>query len=227
MNLNVHDAARLLSVSEKTIYRWVRQGRLPAYRLQDQYRFNRAELLEWATSNRIDVSPELFLEPESGDLPLPLLAESLAEGGIYYRIEGETRDEVIRAAVQNLRLPEGSDRDLLFQLFRAREELCSTGIGEGIAIPHVRNPLVLHAGKTSISLFFLESPVNFKAPDGQAVRILFTILSPTTRGHLHMLSRLTYALRDSRLQETLKRVGSREEIMKEFRRMDEYSKLFT
>ena len=44
MNLSVRDAASLLKVSEKTIYRWIHQQVVPAYRVQEQYRFNRAEL---------------------------------------------------------------------------------------------------------------------------------------------------------------------------------------
>ena len=50
MTLTVKDIARLLSVSEKTVYRWISQGQLPAYQVHEQYRFNRAEILEWATS---------------------------------------------------------------------------------------------------------------------------------------------------------------------------------
>jgi len=52
MQLTVRDAAKLLAVSEKTIYRWINQGSLPAYRVNEQYRFNRAELLEWATARK-------------------------------------------------------------------------------------------------------------------------------------------------------------------------------
>ena len=53
MQINVKEAARLLAVSEKTIYRWIRQGEIPAYRINDLYRFSRAELLEWATAKRL------------------------------------------------------------------------------------------------------------------------------------------------------------------------------
>jgi PTS system nitrogen regulatory IIA component len=59
MDLSVRDSAQLLKVSEKTIYRWVKQGKLPAYRINEQYRFNRAELLEWATSQRLNVGRHL------------------------------------------------------------------------------------------------------------------------------------------------------------------------
>jgi PTS system nitrogen regulatory IIA component len=71
MDLNVKDAARVLAVSEKTIYRWVSRGILPAYKVHEQYRFQRAELLDWAASRRINVSPEIFSEPESDAAPGP------------------------------------------------------------------------------------------------------------------------------------------------------------
>jgi PTS system nitrogen regulatory IIA component len=41
MQLGVRDAATLLNVSEKSIYRWIKQGVIPAYQINDQYRFNR------------------------------------------------------------------------------------------------------------------------------------------------------------------------------------------
>ena len=61
MQLTVRDASRLLNALEHTVYDWIKHGRLPAHRLQNQFRFNRAELLEWATSRKLRVSPELFL----------------------------------------------------------------------------------------------------------------------------------------------------------------------
>ena len=73
MNLSVRDTAGLLKVSEKTIYRWIKQQTIPAYRVQDQYRFNRAEILEWATSRHLNVSSEIFNEPEAEGQPVPSL----------------------------------------------------------------------------------------------------------------------------------------------------------
>ena len=74
----------------------------------------------------------------------------------------------------------------------AREALGSTGIGDGIAIPRVRNPIVLHLSRPIVTLCFLERPVDFGALDGQPVTTLFTLISPTVRAHLHLLSRLSY-----------------------------------
>jgi mannitol/fructose-specific phosphotransferase system IIA component (Ntr-type) len=90
------------------------------------------------------------------------------------------------------------DREFLYKVLLARESLGSTGIGDGIAIPHVRNPIVLHLSRPIVTLCFLERPVDFGALDGQPVNTLFTLISPTVRAHLHLLSRLAFTLRDPR-----------------------------
>ena len=220
MQLVVKDVARLFKVSEKTVYRWIDQGILPAYRINDQYRFNRAELLEWATSRRMNVSPDIFAEPESSATPLPSLVEALQAGGIFYRIGGTEKESVLRAVVETLRLPEEVDRGFLLRVLLARETLESTGIGDGIAIPHVRNPVVLHVARPLITLCFLEQAVEFGALDGKPVSIVFSLISPTVRAHLRLLSRLSFALQDPRFKAVLQRQGARDEIFAEAHRVE-------
>ena len=220
MQLVVKDVARLFKVSEKTVYRWIDQGILPAYRINDQYRFNRAELLEWATSRRMNVSPDIFAEPESSATPLPSLVEALQAGGIFYRIGGTEKESVLRAVVETLRLPEEVDRGFLLRVLLARETLESTGIGDGIAIPHVRNPVVLHVARPLITLCFLEHAVEFGALDGKPVSIVFSLISPTVRAHLRLLSRLSFALQDPRFKAVLQRQGARDEIFAEAHRIE-------
>lgn len=213
MQLSVKVAANLLNVSEKTIYRWIKQGVIPAYRINEHVRFNRAELLEWATSRRIQISPEIFQEEEPGKVLLPSLSEALKSGGVAYRVGGKDKPSVLRAVVDILNLPEEVDREFLYQVLLARETLGSTGIGDGIAIPHVRNPVVLHVSRPTMTLCFLEHPIDYLAIDGQPVNTLFTLISPTVRAHLHLLSRLSFALQDKDFKAALKRQVSREELM--------------
>lgn len=219
MQLTVKDAARLLQVSERSVYRWLSEGSIPSYRVQDQHRFNRVELLEWATSRRIPVSPEIFEEPE-GDQPVPSLSEALERGGIHYRVSGTDRETVLRSVVSLLHLPEEVDREFLYSVFLARERLGSTGVGDGIAIPHVRSPVVLHVTRPEVCLCFLERPVDFGALDGKPVTVLFALVSPTVRAHLQILSRLAFLLRDERLRSVLLRQGSRDEIVAAFREVE-------
>jgi PTS system nitrogen regulatory IIA component len=220
VQLSVGDVARLLSVSEKTVYRWVQQGKLPAYRLGQQLRFNRAELLEWATAQRVPLSPEAFAEPASAE-PLPSLVAALRAGGIHYRVGGRDKREALRSAVDTLRLPEGVDREVLLAVLMARESLGSTGVGDGIAVPHVRNPIVLHLQQPAVSLCFLENPVEFDAIDGKPVHALFIITTPTVRSHLHLLSRLAYALRDPALLAAIIRHAGRDELLEGFARLEQ------
>ncbi len=212
MNLSVKDAARILSVTEKTIYRWIKQELVPAYRVNGQHRFNQSELLEWATSRRMGIAPEAFAEPEEAAKPLPSLTESLEVGGIIYRLEGASRNEVLEQLVNNLRLSDGVDKGYLLKVLIAREELASTSVGDGIAIPHPRNPVLLHTTQPTVTLAFLENPVDFQSLDGLPTRALFCVISPTLRAHLHLLSMLGYALKNPRFRKVIEQAESRELI---------------
>lgn len=213
MNLSVRDAAKVLNVSEKTIYRWIKQGTLPAYRVNEQYRFNRAELLEWATSRRINVSVEIFAEPQTGATPVGL-RDAIIAGGIHYRVAGGEKSAVLCSAVQLMPLPPEVDREFVLQVMLARESLGSTAVGNGIALPHVRNPVVMHVPRPMVTLCFLEQPIAFGALDGQPVHTLFTMLSPTVRAHLQMLATLSFALHQTEFADVIARHDSRDEILK-------------
>ena len=221
MQLTVKDVAGLLNISEKTIYRWVDERKLPGYRMNGQYRFNRAELLEWSTANRINVSPRIFEEPESQSAPLPELSDALELGGVFYRIAGADKPAVLRNMVEMLRLPDTVDREFLLQVLLAREALESTAVGDGIAIPHVRNPIVLHVPQPTMTLCFLEKPVDFGAVDGQPVHTLFTFISPTVKAHLHLLSRLAFALRNPEFKKLVIQQAGRDEILASAKRISD------
>ncbi len=212
MELSVRDSAKLLNVSEKTVYRWAKLGDLPACRVNDQYRFNRAELLEWATSRGIDVSAEIFAEPSGSVTPVSLV-EAIRAGGVYHGVEGSGKTEALHSAVSLMPLPQEVDREFVFQLLLARESLGSTAIGRGIALPHARNPVVMHVPCPMITLCFLKQPVEFGALDGAAVTTLFTMLSPTVRAHLHTLARLSFALQRPEFAAVVSRRASRDEIL--------------
>lgn len=221
MNLSVKEAARLLSVSEKTIYRWIQKEVIPAYRIQEQYRFNRAELMEWAISRRVGATPESLLSPADPASPRISLCSALEAGGIFYRISGSNRDQVLADVVTHLRLADGIDRDKLLRLLIVRENLCSTGIGNGIALPHLRNPGILPISRATVTLCFLENKVDFHALDGLPVDTLFTIMTPDLPAHLNLYARLNFLLQRPALRRMLAIPGGREEIMTTLRAEEE------
>jgi PTS system nitrogen regulatory IIA component len=220
MQLNVRQVSKLLKVSEKRVYDWIKRGILQADRVNDQYRLHRSDLLERTASREIDIPAEIFADPSSVGVPTPRLVDALRAGGIFYRLRGGNKPAVLRAIVNSLALPSNSDRESIAQLLLAREALGSTAIGEGIAIPHVRRPILLNTSSPAISLCFLEKPVDFGAFDGQPVFAIFLLISPTARMHLHLLSRLSFALHDSQLKAALVNRAAREEILAEFERVE-------
>jgi PTS system nitrogen regulatory IIA component len=213
VQVTVKEAASMLNVSEKSIYRWIKDDVIPHYKINEQYRFNRTELLEWATATHRQVSPRIFHESEADLLPMPSLTDAVASGGVFYRLGGKDQTSVLKSIVDIIKLPEDVDREFLYQVLLAREMLGSTGVGNGIAIPHVRNPVVLHVVKPTVTVCFLETPIDFKAIDGIPVNILFAIISPTVRAHLHLLSRIAFVLHNRELKDALMRQAPRDELM--------------
>ena len=220
MQLTIRDVTKFFDVSEPTVTRWIKRRGMPAQYVGGQYHFNRAELLEWATANQIKVSLQMFDQLEADSQSVPTLTESLEAGGVHYGLRDTDKDQALRALVEVLPLPDGIDRELVLRLFLAREASASTAIGDGIAIPHVRNPIVLHVSRPMVTLAFLERAVEFGALDGQPVHVLFSIISPTNRSHLQLLSRLSFALHDDRLRKAVNHHAPRDKIIEELRRVE-------
>ena len=221
MELRVRDVAALLNVSEQTVYRWVNDGTLRAHRLGDQLRFNRVELQEWAATRGHRVSPKLFASADSDDV-VPSLHEALERGGIYYDVPGDQREKVLAAVARLPGIPTSVDRALLQQLLIAREALASTAIGDGIAIPHPRDPLVVRVQDSIALLCFLQHAVDFGALDGQPVRVLLVLLSPSVRHHLQFLAKLAYVLNDDRMKKLLHAgVPTKQDVLDQVRQIEE------
>lgn len=197
MKLTVQEAAKLLNTSEREIYRRIREGSIPCRRINDHYRFHRDELLEWATKHGVATSVDAFpaSEADSGGA-MPPFAAALRAGGVYHHVEGTDRESALAAIVKRMPLEDEADRELLLDVLLAREALASTGVGDGIAIPHVRAPVVMHTKEPSITLCFLDHAIDFNAIDGQPVHTFFSMVTLTVPSHLYLLSRLAAALQD-------------------------------
>jgi PTS system nitrogen regulatory IIA component len=196
MLLSVREAAALLGATERRVYSWVDEGEIPFERVRDQVRFNRTDLLEWATRRGLPISLEAFdagLAPEDR---APSLAQAIRAGGVHRDVSGGDREAVLRAVIERTPVPASIDRELLLDVLIAREHTDSTAIGDGIAIPHVRQPVVAPGAAPTVVVCHLASPVAFGAADGAPVKCVLLIVSPTIRTHLQMLAHLARALHD-------------------------------
>lgn len=217
MQLTVRDAARLLGVTEQVLERWVRRGELPAQLVDDRYRFNRIELLEWAAQRKMPVSAEILEEPGLVHRGLPPLSASIRAGGIHRGLPAGDERALLRAMVDRLPAPRGFDRDFLFRMLLAREHLGSTALGNGVAIPHPREPIVLRVAEPSAALFMPERPVTF---GGEPVHTFCLLVSPSTRTHLHLLAAVATALRDPALVAALASRADDAAVLAAFERVE-------
>ena len=213
MQLAVKDVSALLDVPAETVYRWVRQGGIPSHRVNDDIRFSRAELLEWAMARNVRISPDLFKGDAPDRAPFPTLAETLKPDDVAYRVAGADPASVLRTVIGLLRLPESVDRAFLYQMLSARENFGFVGIGGGVVVPHARNPVVLDVIEPVASLCFLENAVGLCAIDGAPVRVVFMLVCPTVRMHLHLLSRLCVVVRHAGFKAALARKVSAGELL--------------
>jgi PTS system nitrogen regulatory IIA component len=224
MQLTMRDVGEMFKVSEGTVTRWIRQQGLPAQRVAGQFRFNRFEVLDWAIAHQITVQ-SYPAEHLADAPPYASLADALDAGGVHYEVPGDDQEAALRAVVSRLPLPGDFDRELLLRLLVAREALGSTAVGDGIAIPHARRPIVLHVPRSLVTLCFLKRPIAYQAPDGMPVRVLFSVISPTVTTHMQILARLSRALHDPGFRKTVAGTKSRKVILREARRVEMAEKL--
>ena len=132
-----------------------------------------------------------------------LLTDLLTVDRIKIPLQARSKDEILRELVQVIRDEDGiTDSDEVLRAVREREAVLSTGIGNGVAIPHGKSPLVpslvMAAGCTS-------EPVEFDSLDGQPVQLFFLLVGPETAAgpHIKALSRISRLVRRDDARERL------------------------
>jgi PTS system nitrogen regulatory IIA component len=213
MQLTLREAARYLDVKESTVRRWVAERNLPVHHADERMYLNAVELWEWAVENGVPVSRRLLDHAKRAPDPVPSMEELLTAGGVHHDIDAPDKMGVLRELVSRLPLPPDQNRDTLLSVLEAREAMGSTGIGDGIAIPHVRNPILLRIREPFVTLGLLHHPVDFEALDGKPVHAIFMVVSPTVPVHLRILGELGFLLRDETLRTLMRERAPAEEII--------------
>ncbi len=102
------------------------------------------------------------------------LREFFNEDVIELDLGGATKDEILKELISLLDLPEKSE-GILFKMLKRRENLGSTGLGRGIAIPHCRSLVV---NRLRVAFGRRQEPIDFKAIDDKPVSFFFLIVAP-------------------------------------------------
>ncbi|NOY68259.1 MAG: PTS sugar transporter subunit IIA [Deltaproteobacteria bacterium] len=180
-----------------TLRRWIRQGRMPVKWKGDKCIFSTRMIKSWAADNHLKFTLPGDTKADNDDLLSSSLVTAMETGGVHYGLSGDTVAGVLHEAVARIGDIIGeSAKPALIKSLLEREEMMSTGIGHGVAVPHPRKPLAGIDAPPLIATCFLQTPVDFDAIDHKPVHVMFLLVAPDSRSHLYLLSRTSYCIRD-------------------------------
>lgn len=214
MDLKIKDVAELINVSETTIRRWLASNRIPAYRLNGQYRFNREEIEDWVMRQKLhqeEQSPEEKKEDSAGNMQFSLY-RSIYRGGVLMLPPNLSKEEIIRAGMEHMHERYDLDADVLTELFMERERLMSTGLNHGIAVPHTRD-FLLNTHFDVVLVVYPDQPVDWGALDGEAVHALFFLFASEDKNHLHLLAKVAHLVNGEKTRAFLRTKPTRERLL--------------
>jgi nitrogen PTS system EIIA component len=131
-----------------------------------------------------------------------LLSNLLSLPNVALDIEAHDKHDALERAAQVFPNIQASGASRILECLMAREQLGSTGLGRGVAIPHGR---LRGLKRAAAAIVRLKGPIEFGSPDGQPVRLLVVLLVPehATQQHLEILSELAQMLSEPSMREQL------------------------
>jgi len=223
VDLKIKDVADLLNVSETTIRRWLVEGKIPAYRINHQYRFSRGEIQNWVMSQRLGHTTSLNevhnppFEPEEngqtkGGIKQFSLYRAIHKGGVFHHIPGKTKEETIRNSMAQIAGGLDLDAEVLSELLWDRESLQPTALNNGIGIPHTRD-FLLKGSQDIVTVVFPEKPIEYGALDGKPVHTLFFLFACEDKRHLHLLAKIALLCSQTAFRDLLESKPAKEVLL--------------
>ena len=195
--LTIEEVAKYLRVSERTVYDWAQKGEIPSGKIGTVWRFKKSEIEKW-------VNERLSSGGKSNDSEIIVQVKNiLSPERIVFMNHQTKHDSLVRLAQNLATAPQVKDAKELEAEILKREDLMSTSIGRGLAIPHVRlssvTDLVMSVGISKCDI------IGFQPVDEIPVRILFMIAAAYNQHsyYLKTLSFFSAKLKDASLREAL------------------------
>jgi PTS system nitrogen regulatory IIA component len=175
------------------------RGHLPGHKVSGQWRFARAEINHWIETQLHAYSEQELTALETAGArnadQEPLISVLLSEASIGVPLRASTRSSVLRELVG---LAERSwqvyDPEAVHEAIKQREEMASTALQSGVAIPHPRRPLPAAIGESVMAYGRAASGIPFGGERGLLTDIFFLVCCKDDRTHLQVLARLSRLL---------------------------------
>ncbi len=198
--MDVEELAKYLQRDARELHKLADRGHLPGQKVAGKWRFARAEINHWIETQMPELTEQQLTDLESHhaghEEDEPLIAELLSPDCMAVPLTSSSRTSVLKELV---RLAEQSfqvyDPDALFEALRQREELQTTALDEGVAIPHPRRPQASILGDHVMAYGRTAHGIPFGGPRGLLTDIFFLVCCRDERTHLRVLARLSRLIR--------------------------------
>lgn len=140
--------------------------------------------------------------------------ELFERGQVLRGVPGESCEQVYDYICKNADLPEGLSAKGLKEELLERERVMSTAVGNGIAIPHPRRPLVEKLEEGKIIVAYLAEPLDMSAPDVRKVYAMFVLLSSSAVRHIKSLTDLATLFKSDEFRNGLQGLPDKAELLK-------------
>jgi PTS system nitrogen regulatory IIA component len=198
MILTLRELAQMLRVNERTILRMLKSGQLKGAKIGGQWRFSSSQIDGLffpggdVSKADADISQEVLSHSQIGIPVSRLMSESRAVMSVAAREAAGVIDELTSPRLLG---PAVLDVKDLRTKCLAREKLLSTGVGNGVAIPHPRDPVTTLRAPAIVVFGRSARGVDFGAADGKPVHLFFLMCSQSIELHLHLMGRMARLLR--------------------------------
>lgn len=211
MDLKIEEVSELLNVSQATIRLWLKGGKIPSYQLNDQYRFSRREIEDWLVSHEFsDIEEQNHVQ---GGLKHFALFRAVHKGGVYHNVLGQSKEDIIKNSTKHLSEQLQFDPEVMADLLLDRENLMSTALNNGIAVPHTRE-IASDKHYDVIAIVFPKEPIEYGALDKKPVHTLFFLFACDDRRHLNLLAKIAHMSRDPKALDFFKTKPPKKDILK-------------
>jgi len=212
--LTLTEIARYLKVSEKTILRMLQSGEFPGVKVSNQWRFVRTIVDDWLSARMQSVSTTSLLDVVGTGLQIVPLTRLVSAKRVILDVKPGSKRDVLRQLVKPLEVDGLIDdpQDYVQRLID-REEVVSTAIGHGFALPHVREPEELPVAIQCIVLGICREGTDFDALDGGKTRILAMPCAASEPAHLRLLARISLLFRRPGVFSALVKAKTKKTVM--------------
>jgi len=219
--MNLKDVAQMLGVDMRQLERRAGRGEIPCQKIGGRFRFNRAEITEWLQQTMTTMDGGNLAQVDAGMIvhrqarrDEAIVAPLLRTEAVAANLESRTKSSTIRALVALAdRTGLVYDTQEILQAVLRREQLCSTAMPGGIAIPHPHRPLPYAVAEPILVVARTCQRIVCGAPDGRLTQLFFLAISQDDRHHVHVLARLCRILHHEALIEQLEYADTAEEMV--------------